>query len=87
MGTVSSRELKNKTGEVLRRVRRGERVTVTNRGKPVALVVPMSDQVYLDGDADRPCEQAWEDITSTIAETSPRYGSWQEAMDRTRRRR
>ena len=35
------RELKNRLSEVLRRVRRGETVTVTERGRPVALLVPL----------------------------------------------
>jgi len=41
MHTVGVRELKNKLSEYLRRVRRGERVLVTDRGEVVAeLLVP-----------------------------------------------
>src|SRR5262245_14801221 len=50
---VSVRELKNQTTRILRRVEAGERVTVTNRGRPVAVierstqgVVPASDSIY-----------------------------------------
>ena len=50
---VSVRELKNQTTRILRRVEAGERVTVTRRGKPVAVVepssqaaVPASDSIY-----------------------------------------
>lgn len=40
MKTVTAKELKNRTGEVLRRVRSGETMVVTLRGIPVARVVP-----------------------------------------------
>jgi prevent-host-death family protein len=40
MKTVSAKELKNRTGEILRRVRAGETVVVTMRGIRVAKVVP-----------------------------------------------
>jgi prevent-host-death family protein len=39
---VSVRELKNQTTRVLRRVEAGEHVTVTKRGKPVAVIEPSS---------------------------------------------
>ncbi len=42
MGTVTAKELKNRTGEVLRRVGSGETVTVTVRGVRVAQFVPVS---------------------------------------------
>ena len=35
---VSVRELKNQTTQILRRVEGGERITVTKRGKPVAVI-------------------------------------------------
>jgi len=41
MGTVTAKELKNRTGEVLRRVGAGETVTVTVRGMRVAQCVPV----------------------------------------------
>jgi prevent-host-death family protein len=50
---VSVRELKNQTTQILRRVQAGERVTVTKRGKPVAIIepssqplIPASDSIY-----------------------------------------
>ena len=42
MGTVTAKQLKNRTGEVLRRVGSGETVTVTVRGVRVAQFVPVS---------------------------------------------
>jgi prevent-host-death family protein len=41
MAEVASRELRNNTAEVLRRVQAGEEITITVRGKPVAQVVPL----------------------------------------------
>jgi prevent-host-death family protein len=40
MATVGVRELKNRLSEFLRRVAAGERITVTDRGRPVAVVIP-----------------------------------------------
>jgi prevent-host-death family protein len=40
MGTVTAKQLKQRTGEVIRRVKSGERLTVTYRGKPVAIISP-----------------------------------------------
>lgn len=37
---VASRELRNNTSDVLRRVQDGEEVVITSRGKPVAQLVP-----------------------------------------------
>lgn len=38
MATVGIRELKNRLSEFLRRVAEGERITVTDRGRPVAVI-------------------------------------------------
>ena len=40
MTTVGVRDLKNRLSEYLRRVAAGERITVTDRGRPVALMTP-----------------------------------------------
>lgn len=38
------RELRHHTSEVLARVRRGETVDVTDRGKPIAQIVPLTER-------------------------------------------
>jgi prevent-host-death family protein len=43
METVSHREFRNRSGEVLRAVEAGESFTITNDGVPVARLVPVSD--------------------------------------------
>lgn len=51
---VSVRELKNQTSSILRQVEAGQRVIVTKRGRPVAVIEPSnqtaapgSDSIYL----------------------------------------
>lgn len=39
--TVGVRDLSHHTSQVLNRVRSGERLVVTDRGEPVALVIPL----------------------------------------------
>jgi prevent-host-death family protein len=39
--SVASRDLRNDTAGVLRRVQSGERVTITQNGRPVAELVPL----------------------------------------------
>ena len=41
--SLSHRELRNRSGEVLRAVEAGESFTITNGGVPVARLVPVSD--------------------------------------------
>lgn len=43
MTKVGSRELKNRLGKYLARVGRGETILVTDRGRPVAKLVPMEE--------------------------------------------
>jgi prevent-host-death family protein len=38
---IASRELRNNTADVLRRVQSGEEIVITTRGKPVASLVPV----------------------------------------------
>ncbi|RFA15319.1 prevent-host-death protein [Subtercola boreus] len=41
METVTHREMRNRSGEILRRVEAGESVQVSNNGRPAALIVPV----------------------------------------------
>jgi len=43
MSSAASRELRNNTAGLLRRVRGGEQVVITTRGEPVAALVPLPD--------------------------------------------
>jgi len=44
MGIITAKQLKQKTGEIIKKVKSGERLTVTYRGKPVAIIAPPTKQ-------------------------------------------
>lgn len=52
---ISQREMRNSSSEVLRRVEAGEELTITNRGRPVARLVPIRpsalDELLAEGAA------------------------------------
>jgi prevent-host-death family protein len=48
METVTHREMRNNSGEILRRVEAGESVQVTNNGRVAALIVPPSSDPLTD---------------------------------------
>jgi prevent-host-death family protein len=41
---IASRELRNNTADLLRRVEAGEEIVITTRGRRVAALVPLADQ-------------------------------------------
>jgi prevent-host-death family protein len=49
MTDVSSRDLRNRTADVLRRVEAGERLRVTVNRRPVAELVPLSRPLWAQG--------------------------------------
>lgn len=48
MGQVGVKVLKNRLTEYLRRVKEGDEVIVTERGKPVAVIQPLRGEVHLE---------------------------------------
>jgi len=48
MGRVGVRELRQRASELLRRVEAGETIEVTDRGRPVALLAPLSEGSALE---------------------------------------
>ncbi|MBI4822179.1 MAG: type II toxin-antitoxin system prevent-host-death family antitoxin [Deltaproteobacteria bacterium] len=59
MASVGVRELRQSASELLRRVEAGETIEVTDRGRPVALLTPVSTAIGLEllrqtGDATPP---------------------------------
>jgi len=80
METVTAKQLKQKTGEVLRRIRSGERLTVTYRGKPIAVIAPLAETQTTDTDSDlRPFEDAWRDIAQILERAESHFFRLQEA--------
>ena len=85
MKTMTARDLKNNTGEAMRRVSKGEKVVVTLRGKPFALISPVTSE-SLEKVSLRPLEEAWKDIENTLKKSKPKFNNATEAMHWTRRR-
>lgn len=83
MKSVSAKELKNKTGSLLRRVAGGERILITKRGKPHALLSPVGKE-QLQPAGLRSYEHAWTDIETTLKSRRPRFKTWQDAIRWTR---
>lgn len=48
MVSVTTREMRNNSAEVLRRVEAGEELVVTNHGRPVARLLPLAPSVLDD---------------------------------------
>lgn len=70
MKTMTAGNLKNKTGEAMEAVSRGEKVVVTLRGKPFALISPVTAD-SLEKSSLRPFEDAWSDIENTLKIAGP----------------
>jgi len=84
MGTITAKQLKQRTGEVIRRVRAGEELIVTYRGKPLALMTPTNGTRI----AKKPetLEEVWKDIEESLDKSAPRFRGWKEAMVWARKR-
>jgi prevent-host-death family protein len=48
MGRIGVRQLQQNAASALRRVRKGEHIEVTDRGRPVAVLVPVRHESVLD---------------------------------------
>jgi len=48
MKTITAKDLKNRTGEVMKSIKRGESVLVSYRGKPLARVTPVTGTSVLE---------------------------------------
>ncbi|OIP93319.1 MAG: hypothetical protein AUK24_00170 [Syntrophaceae bacterium CG2_30_49_12] len=70
MGIITAKELKQRTGEVIKKVRSGERLTVTYRGRPgYHRSTRMEERKTLE--ELRPFKEAWRDIEETLQKTRP----------------
>ena len=59
MADVSSRDLRNHTADVLRRVEAGERVLISVNRRPVAELVPLERPRWASGAAIEPADVGW----------------------------
>lgn len=85
MRIVTARELKNRTGDIIRRARAGERFIVTVRGRPAAAITSVQ-ALGTSAMQPRPRAEAWADIERALAAGAPRFDTWQEAMAWVRKR-
>jgi len=79
MGIITAKQLKQKTGEVIRKVRSGERLTITYRGKPVAVIAPPIKEEIKVLEGLRSFNDAWRDIEATLQKAEPEFEGWREA--------
>ncbi len=86
MQIVTAKQLKQRTGEVIRKVRSGERLTLTYRGKPVAIIAPPTNEGEKARENLRPFSDAWKDIEETLQKTKPVFKGWREAVEWVRTR-
>ncbi len=83
---TTSKELRQKTGNILAEIQKGERYVITYRGKPVALMLPFLAE-KAENLVPRAYEEAWQDIELTLQESEAEYESWEEAINASRRRK
>ena len=86
MGTVTAKQLKQRTGEIIKRLKSGERFTLTHRGKPVAIIKPSLPEDKSFPPDMRSFDEAWEDIERALEKTKPPFKSWKEATGWARNR-
>lgn len=86
MGTITAKQLKLKTGEVIRRIKSGERLTLTYRGKPLAFIEPTANNAAKELNKVAESVKAWERIESTLNSTKPEFKNWREATGWVRNR-
>ena len=85
MKVMTARDLKNKTGEVLRSVKHGEKVMITVHGKPRAILSPAGEAVDFPED-EKKFDEAWKEIEEALTRSRPPFKSWQEATNWSRKR-
>ncbi|MCL5985784.1 MAG: type II toxin-antitoxin system prevent-host-death family antitoxin [Actinobacteria bacterium] len=86
MKMVTAKQLKNKTGEVLDLVAREDKVLVTKRGKPFAVMTRFDGKRDEDALELRPFDEAWKDIMETLERSEPYFEDWRKAIAWSRRR-
>ena len=85
MPFATAKDLRTRTREILRVVQTGERVIVTYRGRPVAVLSPANEAPDVADDL-RSITDAWPDILRTVRATRPAFRRAEDALRATRRR-
>lgn len=80
MHRVGARELKQHTGEVIERVRKGERIVLTLRGNPVAVISPL-DEVALEEALGEETKRAEKESLGWLAASEGAFHFWDNEED------
>ena len=80
MYRVGARELKQHTGEIIERVRKGERVVLTLRGNPVAVISPL-DAGALEDALGEEAVKAERESLGWLAAGESSFGFWDNEED------
>lgn len=80
MYRVGARELKQHTGEIIERVRKGERVVLTLRGNPVAVISPI-DQEALEEALSEETRRAEREALGWLAASESAFDFWENEED------
>jgi prevent-host-death family protein len=78
--SVGARELKQHTGEIVERVRKGERVLLTLRGEPVAVISPV-DRRAIEEVLEKEAEKAENESLGWLAASESSFSFWDNADD------
>lgn len=80
MYRVGARELKQHTGEIIERVRKGERVVLTLRGNPVAVISPL-DEGALEEALKEETKRAEKEPLGWLAASESAFDFWDNKED------
>lgn len=80
MERVGARELKQHTGEIIERVRMGERVLITHRGEAVAVISPI-DRKAVQEAVSSEAERAERETLGWLAASSRAFSFWENEDD------
>ncbi len=80
MHRVGARELKQHTGEIIERVSKGERIILTLRGNPVAVISPI-DQEALEEAVGEEARRAERESLGWLAASEGAFDFWNNEAD------
>ena len=75
MGIISAKDLKQNTGDFIRRLRAGEPFILTYRGNRIGMITPCAG----DREESTPAEDRWAEVEAALAETEPAFPDWSRA--------
>lgn len=80
MEQVGARELKQHTGEILERVRKGERVLITYRGETVAVIAPVNRETLRQA-VEEEARRSERESLGWLAASSSAFSFWENEED------